>query len=720
MTSKISFWDSSRENHKRRIWVWIVAVLSQLLVYNAMTMIYLSRIKNRYAMGSFRSVEAFRRAMYQAAKDGLAFSDNTWPVLIFLGGIIGMQGFSYLYDRRKVDMYHSVPVSKKTRFLVIYVNGILIYLAGSLSGLLTGTVIAAAQRAVNVDVLANEGLAFIWNFLLFLVIYHTMILAVMLTGSWFVTLCLFGVLVTYEMVIYEVLGSMKWSFFKTATNYYLSAAPKLSPVYDCMDNILRIKSTSGAAETARLSLPLCGKWILIAAVLFAVMYLCYIKRQSEAAGRAIVHDAAEPVIKIITVLPAALIAGMIVLDTSYENEMLMAAAMLVGGAIFCAAMEVLFDFDIKSIFKHLWSSGIALAGILAVFCIFKWDLIGYDNYIPDKNKVESIAFSIVGYYDNYWNEDFEYISQADYKMEHMFLEDASPVLALAQRFQAEEAENMADPRSVYVLYRLNSGRMVNRSFMIDLEDPAAREQMDLIMGSEAYRLGTYQSFAGESSMDKLVSITYSNGAAQAAVPKEEGERLRKAWAGDMEQYDFSLARDQHPCGQIVFQYKNYMSHSMLVYEGFENTIACLQSLEAYYPVKLDASDIEYVTVTNYHNELTDDPEYMFRDDLGYTFYRGAYDTMAQDAYDTADYVDYTVRETFYDEGQIAQILENVHPMGLVSEFAARNATESNYIVEVVFKKGTTYPYGRDSYYFNYYFLNGQVPEFVAEATAYEG
>lgn len=148
MTSKNSFWASSRENHKRRIWVWVVAVMSQMLVYSSMTMIYLSRIKNQYEMGAFRTVEAFRQAMYQAARDALAFSDNLWPVIVFLGAVIGMQGFSYLYDRRKVDMYHSVPVSKQKRFWVIYVNGIIIYLTGNLVGLTTGTVIAAAQAAI--------------------------------------------------------------------------------------------------------------------------------------------------------------------------------------------------------------------------------------------------------------------------------------------------------------------------------------------------------------------------------------------------------------------------------------------------------------------------------------------------------------------------------------------------------------------------------------------
>ena len=163
MTSKNSFWDSSRENHKRRIWVWIVTVLSQLLIYGGMTMIYLSRIKGFNEDGNYRSAEAFWQAMYQAAKDALGFSDNLYGIIFILAALIAMQGFSYLYDRRKVDLYHSVPVSKNRRFAVVYTNGLIIYLTARLLGLLLGTGIAASQGAVNAEVMAEAGLAFLWN-----------------------------------------------------------------------------------------------------------------------------------------------------------------------------------------------------------------------------------------------------------------------------------------------------------------------------------------------------------------------------------------------------------------------------------------------------------------------------------------------------------------------------------------------------------------------------
>ena len=93
-----------------------------------MTMIYLSRIRGAYELGSYRTPAEFQQAMCQAARDALGFSDNIYPIVFVLAAVIGMQGFSYLFDRRKVDMYHSVPVSKNRRFAVVYVNGLFIYL----------------------------------------------------------------------------------------------------------------------------------------------------------------------------------------------------------------------------------------------------------------------------------------------------------------------------------------------------------------------------------------------------------------------------------------------------------------------------------------------------------------------------------------------------------------------------------------------------------------
>ena len=714
MTSKNSFWASCRENHKRRIWVWIVAVLSQLLPYGGITMIYLSRIKDYNAHGIYRTAAEFQDALYRAVKDALGFSDDMYKIIIPLAALIGMQGFSYLYNRRKVDLYHSVPVTKNRRFAAVYLNGLFMYLAANLTGILFGLVIAASQGAVNGSVLTDVGLAFLWNLVMFLVFYHMMILAVMLTGNWFVTICGFAALALYEFVVRLLIEDMMENFFRTYTNYFQSYGLKLSVLTDVTNNIWYLKNLPDTAAKAALALPFVGRWILIAAALLLLAYAAYRKRPSEAAGKAIAFPILEPFLKVAVVIPAALMVGILVYSTSMKNEVLQVLAMAVAGVIFCCVMEVLYDFDIRSLFKHLVSSGVALVGVLAIFCIFKWDLFGYDNYLPAQNKVESIAILTDGYYDGYWDENLQYMEDSAYVREHMFLTDAEPVLALAQAYlQTDEAavEEMTAPRTVRILYRLHSGREAVRAIRVDYEDAETAALLNRIFQTAEFKKGTFQAMTDETSYDRVTGIAYTNGAVRVAVPKEQVLQLRDAWIKDMEQVDFTFARDNRPCGQLYFDYDNYSSRQWQVYESFENTIALLKKLEAYYPVQLNAEDIDSITVTCYHNELTE----AGANTRTYTTMRG---NTAQSVRVDDVYRDYTVRETFYEEEQIAKILPHIHPEYLDSYWGGYKATDGNYAVEVVFKKNTDYPYQRDSYYFSYNFITGEVPDFVAEATAY--
>ncbi|MDE5597525.1 MAG: hypothetical protein K2J04_06795, partial [Lachnospiraceae bacterium] len=126
MTSKNSFLVSIRENQKRRIWAWAVSILIQIATYPGIMIIYLSRINARFNEGY--TADAYKEVLRAAAADAVGFKPHAVIPILILGVILAMQGFSYLHDRKKVDMYHSVPVSMKKRFLVVYSNGIFIYL----------------------------------------------------------------------------------------------------------------------------------------------------------------------------------------------------------------------------------------------------------------------------------------------------------------------------------------------------------------------------------------------------------------------------------------------------------------------------------------------------------------------------------------------------------------------------------------------------------------
>lgn len=725
MTSKNSFWANCKENHKRRIWVWIVSVLGQLTVYPAFVMVYLSRVKTWNAQGVYRTYEEYHNVMCRAAAEALGFR-HAWVTAVALSFIIGIQGFSYLHDRRKVDLYHSVPVEKNRRFLVVYLNGIFIYLISTVCSVLLGIVIATAQNAVNDLVLSEVGLAFIWNLLFFLVVYHTVILAVMLTGNRLITVCMAGALLLYEPLLYELNMYMQYMYFNTVSRTYVSPAPKFSAVYDYFTNAYELTNSTwivGVGGLAEEVLPYCGKWLILAVVILAAAWFCYRKRPSEAAGKAIAFVKAEPILKVIIAVPFSIGVGVIVQDASNGSNSLTLAGMLIGGVIACAAAEVIYDFDIKSLVKHPFSGGVAIVGIVAVFLIYKNDLLGYDKYVPHAGQVESVAICLDYYEGTFWKEDFTSLSMMDYHKEHMFVTDVEAVIALASKSQQNPVgdEEVSDLRVVPVLYRLKSGREVGRNITIDFADPSNEPLMNRIMGSEEWKEGAYQVMTDRESFSQVQGMSYGNGATGVALPPEDALRLRDAYVKDMEKFDFSLASKERPCGRIDLLFPKYRYANLYVYENFENTIAYLNEQEAFYPVQLNPEDIADITITNYHYDLKG--EAIYTGQAGYNLAMGAQaEAVVYDApvYDTPHgaSTSTTVSTTFDDEEQIAQIVPVIYPSYLtVSWHDDTQEMDRNYDIYVTFKKDTTYPYDRTQRGVYYKFYVGQVPDFVVEATS---
>lgn len=706
MTSRNSFWASSIENHKRRIWVWIIAVLVHIASYVGVLTVYMSRIRLWNAEGVYKTAQEYRSALFQAVQDALGFQDNLLPVILGLALVIGMQGFSYLYDRKKVDMYHSVPVDRNKRFLTIYINGIIIYLTTTLVSLLIGTASAAVQRAVNGEVLTVIGLGLVWNLLMFLVMYHTVILAVMLTGNRFITLFAAGIFAFYEMMLYSLINKMQFAFFETKDNMYVSHEPKLSAVSDYAVHTFEIKYMEDARQMAETALPFYGKWFVLALALLAVSWLCYRRRPSEAAGKALAFPVTGSAAKVLVVIPAAIGLGMWVYGAGYGDTMLTIVTMVAGGVVGSAVMEVMYDFDLKSLYRHLLSSGVAVAGIVVIFFIFKADLFGYDKYVPLEDKVESVAL-VLNYYPEAWNEEFNYISGAESTGECMHLVNVKPVLALAAKAQQENMEDMEDPRTMNVLYRLKSGRKVGRRFYVDYGNPVNEELLNQIVGTKEYKEGTYQIMRDQHSFGQAQKLTYSNGATEVVLPVEDGTKLQEAYVKDMEQFDFTLARKNRPCGEIWIQFPNWINCSLSVYESFENTLAYLKSQDAYYPLQLNPEDIDCITVTNYHNELQE-PEQGYVDEPAM-----AYATAVQLTYDESN----VVSENFYEQEEFEKILPVIYPNFLSESWHDYEEVDNHYDIYITFKKDTAYPYNRSNYGFNYQFYTGQVPEFVTQATA---
>ncbi len=718
MTSKNSFWASSRENQRRRVWVWIVTFLGMFVSVMGRLLVHLSRIDQWYREGiNITTREEYVDELHRLAAEMLGFNDALALFSAGMAVIIAMQGFSYLCDRRKVDLYHSVPVDKNRRFAVVYVNGVILFLTSYIVNILLGLLTAAARGALNGWAMAEIGIAFVWQFLFFLTIYSAAVLAVMLTGSLFVTACMTGVLLLYEIVWYEVINQLNFYFLDTYSTFFVDSCPKVSVLYDWFDTAGRLMWMGwrqGIGALAQRVLPYGIKWIILAVAATALAWFCYRRRPSEAAGRAIVFPQCRPILKVAVAVPGALLFGIILYDASYQNDILTAVGVLIGGVLICAFMEVIYDFDIKSAFRHPVSGGVALA-VLALLCLtYKFDFFGYDKYVPKQDEVESVAIDLGNSFArSFWDEEFISINSDDYEREHMFLTDTAPVLALAakaaetDKYAYDEADLV---RPVYVLYRLKSGREVGRTFLVNFSDPANEELLNRIVGSREYKEGCMQILTDRRSYDYVENITYSNGSSLSWLLPEEAQKLREAIVADLEDFDFTAGRSQWPCGWLRWSFGDQSqgyswSYKMEIYESFTHTIDYLKEQGAYYPLQLDVSDVEEIEVTReYRYRQTSDGTKVFVGDP-------QAEAVAADLYAV----------DFSDPDEMAQILAAIYPH---EKFSGNwhNATyelDQDYEVTIYLKHGTDYPGDSSMRSFNYRFYAGQVPAFVAEATEKE-
>lgn len=738
MTSRRSFWDKCKENNKRRIWVWIISILSQIIIYPCLLLVYLSRIRSYNAVNYYRTAEEYKLALAKAVTDAVAFQDGNGRaviVIMLLAVVIGLQGFGWLHDRRKLDLYKSVPIDEKDRFFAIYINSILIYTLPYLLSMVVSFIIAATQGVLTGDVFAKCMLSIVTNFLFFAVNLHLTILVMTITGNWLIACAGIGVLNMLDEFCFSVFQSLEHQFFRTSDYHFSVRRAGFCTFFEYINAVSRWKLQTSISALSGELFPVFGKWLLYAVILVLLAYLCYRKRPAEAAGKAIAFPVLKPFIKIVLAVIGAVGVSCIIHSSSSSNMVISILALIGAALLFSCVLEVVYEFDIKAAVQHLLSTGCTAVIALVIFCIYQFDLFGYDTYIPDTDKVESAAFFSGNYMQYYWKyldetdeagmpAGKEMLSFSEYLRDNMFLQDAEAVANLSRKgiefsklyYQNIEEQGVAiqgrDVQTMSVLYRMKSGRKVTRSYLIDLSDPEIADILDRIIGTKEYREGNYLlAKHPEYLSDPEMRLYYTNGSMEAELSPDDAEAVWEAWMTDMEQYDYTFASENDMCGKVTIMFGNYFQNNMPVYEDFTNTIALLSERNVYYPLLPDVSDIESLTVVNYNRQDSGSSEGLYY----------AYpEAPAMSAYTE----DRTVTATYTDPEQIEAVLQVIYPSSFDQEWkrvdsfqTVRSYLDTNYIITLAFKPDTDYPYKKVQDTFSP--KQGCLPGFVVRDTAYK-
>lgn len=720
MTLRNSFLARLYENIKRRLWLVVIAVLLFVIAIPIYTAMDISLIE---ATLENVSIDVMQKNLYDNMAKWFEFGSGItfWAVLFALPA--GMQGFSYLYDRSKIDFYHSKPVKASQRFMTIWLNGVLIFAIPYLVGSIFNLLLVATSGVLDMALFLTwcEGIILTIGF--YLSIYSIIILAVMLTGKPLISIMGVGVFLFYEMAVralYMSMSSFSFHFFY-GYNDDDWLIPWVSPF-----KIVNLYGNEKIGMVAAFVL-----FLVFAAVVLALAYWCYKKRPSELAGSAMTFQGIKPFIKIGVAVPVALFAGLAtagLMDYSPLDGTGSPFFPLLLGALFlllaCGLIQVIFEADIKGMLHKKREIVISAVLALAIMLIFRYDVFGYDNRIPALDKIESVSIVTATdsrYSRTFYDENMKQITKEEYADKYMRLtgEDAQNVRELAllsiEKYQQYpnrtvfHEENEESP-SVSYKFRLKNGKTIAREIPLNIRAEENKAVIAKIENSEAF-IRTNESAMSDYFLEALESGDYKVEAFWGSEMNEQELSTKEAiqlvhlFREDLLQNSYEARCNELPVGEISIYLNQQISYGrnvrFSVYPSYANCMYFLKENGFETEKFINIEDIDRITVSKYYE--TEEPETITTEMAGFS---EVVKTTAESMTQTADFTDIS---------DIQTIIDNSYPQCISYDYwyMENPYDDYNYDITVYFKPDSEY-YEEYSSVADFNFLKDQIPDFVLE------
>ncbi len=465
MISKNLFFKILKEDMKLRVWTVALFSIVLFLVFPVMGAM---RIQSRDGASFDYNDKIF------LLKELLGPHNEMFMILIVLCAVVcGLSSFFYLYSKKKVDLYHSLPVKREVIFCANYINGLLVLLVPYVISILITVGEAALNRLFPQEVLMATLNGIMIHFLYYWMIYTVTIIAVIITGNIWTSFLGAMVLMSYGLILAMAKSSYFNAFFETYFSMDAEgvALQKLSPVM----NYFRTIQAYDSSEPYALNLLIQS---IITLVLMGIALFLFKKRPSEAAGRAIAFEKSKTPIKFLLVIPLSLISGILLRESVSNNY----DGWLIFGIVFFMVIiygiiQVIFNSDIRSAFGQKRHLLICALVTFAVVGYFRIDPFQYDEYIPKENDIKSIGIELNFRDDEYAfiysGSNMDYSSSVDYHLQHPLKKDLSSIYSLCKSAIKGKISNdvyYSDGYHIVVKYNLKSGRSVYRRYNSKLDD----------------------------------------------------------------------------------------------------------------------------------------------------------------------------------------------------------------------------------------------------------
>lgn len=602
MKSKTLYSKLISETVKRQKWVTALISLVMFVLYPIMGLMTIDRWIN---VQEFSSAEVAERFAQYFVGTGEYYSSNSLMILlgaVFLGVLSAINGFSYLHSRNKVDFYHSLPVKREKLFLIQGIASMLCFIIPSLISMILMMLLGGMRGLFSLEALGGAAAVFGISVLFFLLAYGTGALAMLLTGR-----ILVGILGAGTFLVYAVIIDFLMIGFRRSYYYTLSISEQrytLSEWLSLPGAAITIGEQMVMGDTFWVSVLLALPVIILLGLLCVWLYR---KRPSEAAGRSMAFAKSANVIKILLVVPASLVVGLLFLQTiNTGSDFWLVFGLIFGLLVFYGIIQMIYQMDFRSIFAQKHHIIIAAVAVGVIVSVFRFDLMGYDSYLPKQEDLQGINVYTGGIYPMQADGRFSEEVLDDYPIgmsDEIYGMSEDLVNAAANLDEKGRLDNESDYLQVYIQYNLNSGKKVRRTYSVSADD--MKEDFKALLGNDKFLDMVCPIRTQDLEKIKDVNITnwiVRDGAITDGSEREE--KFLKALQQDTREMDGNIISEEEPLASIYYTYENedrpwaYGGDMMqtFIYPEFTRTLEVLKEYDIDVDGALEYADVSKVIV----------------------------------------------------------------------------------------------------------------------------
>lgn len=609
MTSKNLYFSLIKDEFKKKIWQ---IALYSLIFFIVLPIVIALQVSSYSEMVSNTgdSYTVSYSTNFLTNYIGLNFSAVSFFTIVF-AIISGLSSFHYLHSKKKIDLYHSLPIKRETTFIVNYITGVIIYAVPYIINLILTYIVIGINGHFTSALLMDSIKGFAVNGLFYIVLYSVVTLASILTGHLVVAFLMTCVHLGYGLLLMGIQEIVISEFFRSYS--------RLNAASDMLIDITPIYNYVTIFEEGKLNGIAILKLVITLVIVFALSFYSFKKRPSEAAGKAIAFQFVKPLLKVLVIIPVSLMGGYLFGIVSNSNT----AAWNIFGVAFVAIvgsiiMEMIYYFDVKSGLRGKKALLLSLLVAYGVGTLFKLNILDLNKKIPNRDKVESVAIqfdsldSNINYYYqavNYDNRNgFRSYNRSEFKLNNMELNNIDTIYKLAEEGikNSVQSSYIGKYISYDIKFQLKNGKEVYRTYHANLEDIV--DEVTEIYNTKEYKevsypiLSTLTDKVVINSMDRINVVNLLN-YARTLVSNEDKDGLLEAYRKDIMDETLEDKINGKVLAMLTTGGDNAPSNEYYILDSHVNTITYLERMEyAGLNSLYDIDNITEVIVYDYSKE----------------------------------------------------------------------------------------------------------------------